>query len=92
MKLPSLSKKSNSKSSFTLRATLLMAFLAVLAFEGWLVYSQLYSNVFSSPGEVTPGNVVRVNFKAYESTVEYLKSLYEFEPGDIVLPRENPFR
>jgi hypothetical protein len=80
-----------NKSSYSLRLFLTLAFSAILLGEAYLAYSYLYSNLFAGPRDFPEGNVVRVNLKAYEGTIEYLEGLYNYTPEPLSIPR-NPFQ
>lgn len=81
-----------NKSNISLRLVLLFSFLGVVAFSCYLAYSYLYASVFMNNEPLPEAQVVRVNLKAYESTIEYLEGLADYTPETLVLPRNNPFQ
>ncbi|MBX4187763.1 MAG: hypothetical protein KW793_01345 [Candidatus Doudnabacteria bacterium] len=81
-----------NKSQISLRLILVGVFVAVLLAAAYLTYSYLYASVFSTDVPLPEGNVVRVNLKAYQSTIEYLEGLNRYQPEPMVLPRNNPFQ
>jgi len=80
-------KTANSK---LLQSILLFIFIVVILGEIYLVYSYLYTNLIVGDEELPVGNVVRVNLKSYETTVDHLERLYEYQAPTLNLPIANP--
>lgn len=73
-------------------AVLSIVLLLLLAYEAWVGYSQLYKSLFTSPDVVATDNVIRVDLKSYQDTVNYLESLQTYTPDPEFITNNNPFR
>ena len=88
MKLP-LPKINKLPINFNLLLTLIL--LLVLAYEAFMVYQFVYLNLKVDADQIVPLNVVRVDLKAYQDTINYLDTQKNFEARPLNLPRSNPF-
>jgi hypothetical protein len=67
-------------------------FALIIVFELYMGFANIYSNIFNEPDAIPEGDIVRVNLKAYQTTMNYLEGLNNYEPPSTRLPRTNPFR
>ncbi|HYE22511.1 MAG TPA: hypothetical protein VD998_02895 [Verrucomicrobiae bacterium] len=85
MKLPQIQK---IKVSILLQMLLLLA----LVVQGYLVYKYLYPNLNVSDDILTIKDIVRVDLKSYQDTINLLNDLENYVPVSDDLIRLNPFR
>ena len=89
MKFPRI-RLPHSRFNLTLILTLLL--LAVLAAEAYFVYSNMYRSLSLKDDEIAPSNVVRVDLKSYQRTIDLLDSLKSYQPPALNLKQPNPFK
>ena len=77
-----------------LKASMLMNLLLLVAIliELYLAYVYLYPNLNISDETIGTRDVVRVDLKSYEQTINLLNSLESYTPTPLNLPRSNPFQ
>ncbi|MBI4363606.1 MAG: hypothetical protein HY545_02035 [Candidatus Doudnabacteria bacterium] len=89
--------KLNAKINFKVKrvnvpAALTVVLLLILFFEAWIIYAKLYKTIFVEPTSDVTANVVRVNLTQYNQTVDFIRSLENFQAEDLTLPRTNIFK
>ncbi len=65
--------------------------LAILV-EVYLAYVYLYPNLNVSDDLITTKDIVRVDLKSYDQTIELLNGLETYQPTPLNLPRPNPYK
>ena len=76
-----------------LKISTLLAGVMVLAIcvEIYLAYAYLYPNLNVSDDLITTKDIVRVDLKSYQETIDLLNELEAYQPPPLDLPRTNPF-
>gem|GEM_PF-4709835 len=69
-----------------------MLLLLALVVQGYLVYKYLYPNLNVSDDILTIKDIVRVDLKSYQDTINLLNDLENYVPVSDDLIRLNPFR
>jgi hypothetical protein len=77
--------------SVGLGSTLTVVFLLILAAVIFVTYNSLYKNIFVSPELVEPSDIVRVDLKSYQQTIDLIESLENYVPPEFSLPTSNIF-
>jgi hypothetical protein len=75
-----------------LRWFLVVGFSIVVIVCSFLIYKYIYAGIINTPVIVPEESVVRVDLRSFLQTTEYIRELYEYEPGPKTLNRANPFQ
>ncbi len=71
---------------------LVLLFLLILAYEGYLLYSKVYANLSIGSQDIIAGSVVRLDLNAYNKMLKTIDNNKTFIPTPPVLSNPNPFK
>lgn len=69
-----------------------LIFIAVLALEAYLLYTQVYGSLLAEPDVVSNEKIVRLDLTAYNKTIQLLDKQKQYIATLPILKNINPFR
>ena len=81
------------KTNKKIKVSFVLSMITVLTIlvELYLAYIYLYPNLNVSDESIQTRDIVRVDLKAYQKTIDLLNKLETYQPGPLGLQRTNPF-
>jgi hypothetical protein len=86
MNLSSASLKAPSLGSI-----LSIVFIIFIVMIAYSVYGNIYLSIFGQTDVITPSNIVRVDLKSYQETVDLIERQENFEPDLPAISNSSPF-
>jgi hypothetical protein len=85
-------KKINLKKFIVPSVWLTLAFLLIVVWEGYVLYTQVYQQLLPNTVGIKPENIVRLDLGSYNKTLNLLDQTKNFEPKKINLINPDPFK
>lgn len=71
---------------------LVLVFILIVAWEGYILYSQVYRQLLPDTAGIKSENIVHLDLDSYNKTLNLLDNTKNFVPKTLDLVNQNPFK